>query len=78
MKIMRPAHAGTNRLAITGHVNEDWYFCWSPSNPEIGPEGCWQQWVELAQEILRENEKLKGNRTANTAEKERRHAISRG
>lgn len=58
----RTSHTGTKQLAISGHINEDWYFCWNPSNTEIGAEGPWQDWVSLAREILKEHEKL--NRAA--------------
>ena len=48
---------GGNRLVISGDPRENWYIGWSPTNEKLTAEGSWQEWVQLAEAILAENEK---------------------
>ena len=46
-----------NRLVISGDPRENWYIGWSPTNEKLAAEGSWEEWVQLAEAILTENEK---------------------
>jgi len=46
-----------NRLVISGDPRENWYIGWSPTNEKLAAEGSWEEWVQLAEAILAENEK---------------------
>jgi len=48
---------GGNRLVISGDPRENWYIGWSPSSEKLSAEGSWEEWVQLAEAILQENEK---------------------
>lgn len=48
---------GGNRLVISGDPREDWYIGWSPANEKLSAEGSWEEWVQLAEAILKENAK---------------------
>ncbi len=37
----------------------DWYVSWSPRNASSCAEGGWADWVDLAKQILAEDEKRK-------------------
>jgi len=54
----RPHHIRAQRLAISGDAQENWYLCRSIANTEIGSEGTWEEWVQLAEAILREEKKI--------------------
>ena len=48
---------GGNRLVVSGDPRENWYIGWSPTNDKLAAEGSWEEWVQLAEAILVENEK---------------------
>jgi hypothetical protein len=48
---------GANRLVISGDPRENWYIGWAPTNEKLSAEGSWEEWVQLAEAILAENEK---------------------
>lgn len=54
----KPAYVGTQHLAISNCTQENWYICWSPDSSEIGSEGPWEEWVSLAEAILKENARI--------------------
>lgn len=53
-----PVLIGTGQLTISSHSQDDWYICWSPIRSEIGSEGPWDEWVSLAEAILKENDRI--------------------
>jgi hypothetical protein len=55
----RPVDVYTHHLAISSNSQENWYICWSPDRSEIGSEGPWEEWVSLAEAILKENDKIR-------------------
>lgn len=48
---------GGNRLVISGDPRENWYIGWSPTNEKLSAEGSWEEWVQLAEAILNEDQK---------------------
>ena len=47
---------GGEDLAISGDRGDNWYVGWSPGHDVHSAEGSWEQWVQLARAILKENE----------------------
>lgn len=45
------------RLVISGDPKDNWYIAWSPANETLAAEGTWEDWVQLAESILNEDEK---------------------
>ena len=48
---------GGRRLAMAGNPDDDWYASVSPRNRSYCAEGTWADWVQLAEAILKENER---------------------
>lgn len=48
---------GGSRLALKeSDWLDDWYVPWSPRNHNNNGEGPWSHWVELAREIIKQDE----------------------
>jgi len=46
------------RVGMCGDTKRDWYVSDSPRNGEMQMiEGCWEDWVCLAKQILEENDR---------------------
>ena len=48
-------HIGRHNLEIMGSFLDDWFICWSPSQENKSAEGCWEDWVNLAEAIIEKN-----------------------
>ena len=47
--------AGRRLAIVKSNSIENWYFSYSPRNDNTHAEGTWEEWVELAKEILKRN-----------------------